>query len=63
MKLISNYLKGADSSPVHLTGTFTGDVYSRSYNLKIWKHKKMRLDHSKNILYAEKDNKIKTYIL
>lgn len=63
MKLITNYFSGADTSPVELKGTFLGDVYSRSYNLKIWKHKKMKLDREKHILFAEKDNKIKTYAL
>ena len=39
------------------------EVYSRSYNLKIWKHKKLRLDREKHILHAERENKIKTYDL
>ena len=30
----------------------SGDIYSRSYNLKIWKLKKLRLDRNKHILYA-----------
>ena len=38
-------------------------MYSRSYNLKIWKQKKLRLDREKQILHAERENKIKTYDL
>jgi hypothetical protein len=44
MKLITSYFQGVDCTPVQLKGMFSSDVYSRSYNLKIWKHKKLRLD-------------------
>lgn len=63
MKLITIHIQGIDYKLVKLKGVFSTDVYTRSYNLKMWKHKKLRLDRQKYILYAEKDNKIKTYIL
>jgi hypothetical protein len=56
-------MQGKDEGPQVSKGMFSTDVYSRSFNLKMWKHKKMRLDREKHILYAEKDNKIKTYML
>ena len=64
MKCITLLINGkVDCGPKLVKGIFSGDVFSRSFNLKIWKLKKMRLDREKCILYAEKDNKIKTYIL
>ena len=64
MKCIILLVNGKiDCGPTEVKGIFSSDVYSRSFNLKIWKMKKMRLDRVKGILYAEKDNKIKTYIL
>ena len=31
--------------------------------MKIWKKKKLRFDRENNIIYAEKDKKVKTYDL
>ena len=39
------------------------EAYTRSYNLKIWKKKKVRFDRQNHIIYAEKDKKIKIYDL
>ena len=39
------------------------EAYSRSWNLKIWKKKKLRYDRQNHIIYAQKDKKIKTYDL
>ena len=40
-----------------------GICYMRSYNIKRWKKKTIRLDLIKQILYAERDNTIKQYDL
>jgi hypothetical protein len=42
---------------------FSSDGYSRSYKFNIWKPKRIRLDKEKKILFAEKDNRLKTFIL
>jgi hypothetical protein len=39
------------------------ESFTRSYNLKIWKKKKLRFDREKHLIYAEKDKKIKIYDL
>lgn len=35
--------------------------FSRSFNIKRWKEKKLRLDQDKHIMFAERETKIKTY--
>lgn len=40
--------------PVVQTGIFSGEVQARSFNLRMWKTKKLRLDRDKRILYAER---------
>ena len=44
MKLITIHIQGIDYKLVKLKGVLSTDVYTRSYNLKMWKHKKLRLD-------------------
>ncbi len=35
--------------------------YSRSFNIKRWKEKKLRLDMDKHLMFAEREQKIKSY--
>lgn len=45
------------------TGIINDIGYSRSFNVKRWKEKKLRLDQDRHILYAEREVKIKSYDL
>ena len=38
-------------------------MYSRSFSIGMWKQKKMRVDPENAIIYAEKSERIKTYIM
>ncbi len=44
MKYITADMDGKEDPPTIPKGMLSGEVYSRSYNLKIWKDKKIRLD-------------------
>lgn len=39
------------------------NAFTKSYNIKIWKEKRMRLDSSRQIIFGEKDGVIKEYDL
>jgi hypothetical protein len=45
------------------TGIINDIGFARSFNVKRWKEKKLRLDQDRQLLYAERELKIKTYEL
>jgi hypothetical protein len=49
--------KSSQSGMLNTTG------FSRSFNIKRWKDKKLRLDLEKHLMFAEREQKIKSYDL
>jgi hypothetical protein len=41
----------------------TSEAYTRSYNLKIWKRKTLKLDRQNNHMFCSKEDKVKIYNL
>ena len=44
-----------------LTGMLNAIGFSRSFNIKRWKEKKLRFDLEKHLMFAEREQKIKSY--
>lgn len=61
---VRRFQKGRFSPPkAKFSGLLSGKGFSRSFNLKMWKEKLLRLDRERHTLLAEKEKKIKSYDL
>lgn len=59
---LNNFAKGIFDPPTSPRSGIINDIgFSRSFNVKRWKDKKLRLDQDRHILYAERETKIKNY--
>jgi hypothetical protein len=59
---IRNFVKDNFEPPKSPFSGILNDIgYSRSFNIKRWKDKKLRLDQDRHIMFAEREVKIKTY--
>lgn len=62
MGYIKNFLKDNYLPPKSpFTGVLNDIGYSRSFNVRRWKEKKLRLDQDRHLMFAERESKIKSY--
>lgn len=62
VSFMRDFFKGCFQPPKSkYSGMLNAIGYSRSFNIKRWKEKKLRLDMDKHLMFAEREQKIKSY--
>lgn len=64
LSAVKQFIKGDFTPPKSPYQGVMNDIgFSRSFNVRRWKDKKLRLDQDRHLMYAERESKIKTYDL
>jgi hypothetical protein len=59
---LHHFVKDNYVPPKPLFSGVMNDIgFARSFNVKRWKEKKLRLDQDRHLMFAERETKIKTY--